>query len=194
MRVSAKRKKLFPVEESADGMGGPSGRVILSLSPSLFFSTPLTLSTESWLEYRTNYLARHSGTLSPIRDDVCWDRQSRQQNRLEKFPFVPFPLYALPVCSGACGGRWTTPSPCRTIRGFAEWMELMSRFDFSKSIVRFFLKFRGNFKFRDVQFYYWSLFFYWRFKESYLKKKVIYSIILREIWNLIFGSRLLNVA
>lgn len=119
MRVSAKRKKLFPVEESADGMGGPSGRVILSLSPSLFFSTPLTLSTESWLEYRANYLARHSGTLSPIRDDVCWDRQSRQQNRLEKFPFVPFPLYALPVCSGACGGRWTTSSPCRTIRGFA---------------------------------------------------------------------------
>ena len=43
MRVSAKRKKLFPVEESADGMGGPSGRVILSLSLPPSFSPLLLL-------------------------------------------------------------------------------------------------------------------------------------------------------
>ena len=117
MRVSAKRKKLFPVEESADGMGGPSGRVILSLSLPPSFSPYFSYSVNRELaRIQSKLLGQTLGHLIP---DKGRDRQSRQQNRLEKFPFVPFPLYALPVCSGACGGRWTTSSPCRTIRGFA---------------------------------------------------------------------------
>lgn len=66
MRVSAKRKKLFPVEESADGMGGPSGRVILSLSLPPSFSPYFSYSVNRELaRIQSKLLGQTLGHLIP---------------------------------------------------------------------------------------------------------------------------------
>lgn len=165
MRVSAKRKKLLLVEESAVGMGGLSGRDILSPS---FSPHPYRSSysvNQELARIQSKLLGQTLGHLIPDKGRRLPRPAVAPATAWKNFPSFPslISVYALPVCSGTCGGRWTIPSDSK-IRD--EWRRRVDLF--SQSIVRgFFFEFRGTqVSRRSVLFYFIRAFFYWWFEES----------------------------
>lgn len=153
MRVSAKRKKLLLVEESAVGMGGLSGRDILSPS---FSPHPYRSSysvNRELARIQSKLLGQTLGHLIPDKGRRLPRPAVAPATAWKNFPSFPslISVYALPVCSGTCGGRSPRRSP--PIRGFAMNGVHGSICSLNRSFAGSSLSFE-ELKFRDVRFYF----------------------------------------
>lgn len=186
MRVSAKRKKLLLVEESAVGMGGLSGRDILSPS---FSPHPYRSSysvNRELARIQSKLLGQTLGHLIPDKGRRLPRPAVAPATAWKNFPSFPslISVYALPVCSGTCGGRWTIPSDSKIRDEWRPWVDL-----FSQSIVRgFFFEFRGTqVSRRSVLFYSRSFFFIGDLRNRWNREEDNYSIILSLKLNFCYG-------